>query len=188
MKLYSFISKDVSKSSSSNNIDPYINTYTISEQTENKFRNNRLVLLGGITLFLVGVYFLIAFLFLYASYNVTENRYHVNTNNTYTTSISSTINGFDFFSSKYIHNLNSIDYEKDVNSNIPLQVWYLENSLLNLNMMPDHQFNKVLAYSQTIKNQQTGAVWIHRIQVTFYRSYIEIPSNHFKTNYSTILS
>ncbi len=186
MKLYSFTSKDVPKYSSKESVDNYVGITCIPKQTRGKFKYNELLALGGITLFLLGVYFLVVSMFLYTSSDLV-NQYH---NDTSISNIAKDTNGeiFKFFSSKHIRNLNSIDYGKDDNSSTIIQVWYFENSLLSPNLMPEHRQDVFWVHSQVPIHHQTSAVWMNRIQVTFLIPHTMIPSNHLKMNYKTILS
>ncbi len=186
MKLYSFTSKDVPKYSSIKSVDSYVDTTNFQKQTHSKFKYNSLLLLGGITLFLIGVYFLVVSMFLYISSGL-ANQYH-NDNSINTIATDASGENIQFFSSEYIRNLNSIDYGKDDNSSAIIQVWYLGNSLLSPNLMPEHRQDVCWVHSQVPIHHQTSAVWIHRIQVTFLIPHTAIPSNHLKMNYKTILS
>ncbi len=189
MKLYSFNTKDIPKSTSSKDIDQYVlDAFTVSKQTENKFKHNRLLLLGGITLFLIGVYFLVACIFLYASSGISENEYITNRKSKGATVLCKDSTFCNIFYSKRIRNLNSIDYEKDVNPSMGVHARYSANGLLYPNFTPNNWWSTFWVRSQVPINQQTGAVWIHRIQVTFFRPRHTIPSNHLQTNYKTILS
>ncbi|MEW7290748.1 hypothetical protein [Aquimarina sp. 2304DJ70-9] len=187
MKLYSFNTKDIPKSNSSKHIVRYGGIKYIYKNTEDKFKYNRLLLLGGITLFLVGCYFLIACLFLHVSSEVSTTIYN-NEKSIHTIAIDNGSRVCLIPILNPIRNLNSIDYEKDVNPGMGVHVLYSENGLLHPNFMPNHWWGAFWVHSQVPINQQTGAVWIHRIQVTFFRPRHTIPSNHLQTNYKTILS
>ncbi len=187
MKLYSFTTKGIPQSTSSKDIDQYVGANYIYKQTGDKFKNNRLLLLGGITLFLIGVYLLVACIFLHVSSEVSTTLFY-NEKSIQTIAIENGSRLCLIPISKHIRNLNSIDYEKDDHSNTAIQVWYFGNSLLSPNFRPNHWWGAFWAYSQVPIHHQASAVWIHRIQVTFLIPHTMIPSNHFKTNYKTILS
>ncbi len=74
MKLYSFISKDIPKSSVSKAINSCLDSYTVSKQIGNKFKYNRLFLLWWITVFLLGIYLLVAYSFLNISSSISEKK------------------------------------------------------------------------------------------------------------------
>ncbi len=77
MKLYSGTSNEVPKSTPFNHIDQEVDKVHLPKQIQDYFKYSRLLLLGGITLFLLGVYFLIAFVFLHTSSGISKNNRHL---------------------------------------------------------------------------------------------------------------
>ncbi len=127
MKLYSGTSKDVPKSAPFNYNDQEVDIVYITKQTQDKFKYNTLLALGGITLFLLGVYFLIATIFLHTSSGISKNDQHVNNSHVHRSVLSNYSSPNSIF-----YNLRTIDLH------IAQKTLCIKNKFFNQNCKSDY--------------------------------------------------